>query len=126
MAKKAGVGIGTLYRRFPSWAELIVAVYEPAINGWANSNQEALKESDPCDGLGNVLTGLFDLQFSFRGYADVMTMSFPLSPEFESTRLRGVEGLRVMTRRAKRRGCLRKDYSPLDLMIFMAANTGKH
>lgn len=124
VARNAGVGIGTLYRRFPSRAELIVAVYEPAMHAWAGSIQDALKESDACDGLRNVLRGLFDLQFTFRGYADVMTMTFPLSPEFESTRMRGVEGLRVLTRRAKRQGCLRKDYSPMDLMIFMMANAG--
>jgi AcrR family transcriptional regulator len=124
VARMAGVGIGTLYRRFPSRAELIVAVYEPALNAWADSIREALSASDPCVGLRNVLTGLFELQFTCRGYADVMTMSFPLSPEFESTRMRGVEDLRVLTRRAKRSGCLRKDYSPMDLMIFMMANAG--
>ncbi|MDO9485621.1 MAG: TetR/AcrR family transcriptional regulator [Actinomycetota bacterium] len=124
VAKLAGVGIGTLYRRFPSRAELIVAVYEPAIIAWTDSIEDALTLSDPCEGLTNVLSGLFDLQFSYRGYAEVMTMGFPLSPEFEETRMRGVEGLRVLTARAKRRGCLRKDYSPRDLLIFMMANAG--
>ncbi len=124
VAKRAGVGIGTLYRRFPSRAELIVAVYEPAIEAWAASIDDALASKDPCAGLRTVLAGLFELQFTFRGFADVMTMTFPLSPEFEATRMRGVEGLRVLTKRAKRRGCLRTDYSPMDLMIFMMANAG--
>ena len=124
VAKSAGVGIGTLYRRFPSRAQLIVAVYEPAISAWTHSIQDALAAKDPCKGLQAVLTGLFELQFTFRGFADVMTMSFPLSPEFEATRMRGVEGLRVLTKRARRSGCLRSDYSPMDLMIFMMANAG--
>lgn len=124
VAKRAGVGIGTLYRRFPTRAELIVAVYEPAMELWATSIESALGLSDSCSGLKKVLAGLFELQFTYRGFADVMTMPFPLSPEFEATRMRGVEGWRILTQQAKKAGCLRTDYSPRDLLIFMMANAG--
>ena len=124
IAKRAGVGIGTLYRRFPTRAGLIAAVYEPAVEQWAVSVEEAMAHEDPMAGLRQVFTDLFDLQFSYRGFAAVMTMGFPMSPDFEATRMRGVAGMRKLTRKAKATGCLRSDYSTRDLLIFMLANAG--
>ena len=124
IAKRAGVGIGTLYRRFPTRADLIVAVYEPAIERWAASIDDALLRSEPCKGVKAVLTGLFDLQFTYRGFAEVMTMSFPKSPEFEARRMRGAHGMRELVQLAQKSGCLHKDFSPRDVLIFMMANAG--
>lgn len=124
VARRAGVGIGTVYRKFPTRADLLATVYEPAITSWATCVDDGLHHDDPCRALSDVYSCVAELQFDYRGFADVMTMPFPSAPEFEDTRMRAVAGMRTLALRAKRRQCLQRDYSPRDFLIFIMANEG--
>jgi AcrR family transcriptional regulator len=46
IAKRAGVGIGTIYRHFPTRADLIVAVYRHQVEACAAAGPALLAESD--------------------------------------------------------------------------------
>jgi AcrR family transcriptional regulator len=51
IAKKAGVGPGTLYRHFPSREALVLAVYQEDIQTLANAASELLAQHDPLQAL---------------------------------------------------------------------------
>src|SRR3954468_12890029 len=51
IAKKAGVGPGTLYRHFPNREALVLAVYRPHVQQRADSAPALLGEHPPLDAL---------------------------------------------------------------------------
>jgi len=51
IAKRAGVGIGTLYRHFPTRLALMEAVYRDEVDDLGASTERLLEEADPWDGL---------------------------------------------------------------------------
>src|SRR3954449_3050134 len=56
IARRAGVGIGTLYRHFPTRADLIEAVYVEEVEGLARSAENRANES-PWNALADWLHG---------------------------------------------------------------------
>ncbi len=51
IARRAGVGIGTLYRHFPTRLALLEAVYRDEVDDLADRSAELLEDADPWDGL---------------------------------------------------------------------------
>src|SRR5262249_53292394 len=52
IARQAGVGIGTLYRHFPSRYDLIEAVYRQEVEVLCGGVDQLLADSEPVDALG--------------------------------------------------------------------------
>ncbi len=55
IAKRAGVGNATLYRHFPSRAELIVAVYASEVEALRQASDDLLEDPDPGQALTSWL-----------------------------------------------------------------------
>src|SRR3954471_17002002 len=51
IARRAGVGIGTLYRRYPPRPELIAAAFETKMTAYADIAQQAPADPDPWHGF---------------------------------------------------------------------------
>jgi AcrR family transcriptional regulator len=51
IARHAGVGVGTVYRRFPDKNELIDALFEDRLKALCAAAEAALASDDPWDGL---------------------------------------------------------------------------
>jgi AcrR family transcriptional regulator len=65
VARRAGVGIGTLYRRFPSRPELLRAVVVDALQRTAEAAEHALaEESDGFSALVRYMHAVLDLRVS--------------------------------------------------------------
>src|SRR3954453_13073586 len=64
IAKRAGVGVGTVYRRFPAKEELIAALFEDRIEDVIAIAQEALAEDHAWTGLEHFLHRTCELQFA--------------------------------------------------------------
>src|SRR3954453_7473491 len=69
IARRAGVGIGTLYRHFPTRAALIEAVYVEEVEALARSAAE-LAEDDPWDALIRWLHGFVGYTATKQALAD--------------------------------------------------------
>ena len=67
IAAHAGVGVGTVYRRFPDKDALIDALFEERIGEIAAVGQRALSASDPWEGLVDFLQQASALQARDRG-----------------------------------------------------------
>jgi AcrR family transcriptional regulator len=59
IAAKAGVGVGTIYRHFPTRADLIVAVYRHQVEACAEAGPELLANSDTPHAALERWIGLF-------------------------------------------------------------------
>jgi AcrR family transcriptional regulator len=124
VARRAGVGIATLYRRFPTRPELITCAFAAKMQDYADATDQALAFDDPWDGFRWYVERLCEMQAGDHGFTDVLTMTFPAAPEFEDVRDRTFLRFRELSKRAKRIGRLRRDFRTEDLPLILMANAG--
>jgi AcrR family transcriptional regulator len=89
VAAEAGVGIGTLYRRFPAREDLIEATYRNETERLCDSAAALLASRDPVDALREWMERFADYMLTKRGMADAL-------PAILAAR----EGLRAHSRQA--------------------------
>jgi AcrR family transcriptional regulator len=124
VARRAGVGIATLYRRFPTRPELITCAFTAKMQDYADATEEALGYDDPWEGFCWYVERLCEMQAGDHGFTEVLTLTFPSNAAFEEVRHRTFLRFRELTRRAKRAGRLRTDFSTEDLPLILMANAG--
>ncbi|NUO46716.1 MAG: TetR/AcrR family transcriptional regulator [Streptomyces sp.] len=124
VAREAGVGIATLFRHFPAKEELAAAVFADRMEAYAQATTEALANPDPWDGFTGYVQEVCTMQAADRGFADVMTMSFPGAPVLEELRAQAYQGFLELISRAKDSGQLREDFTSRDLVLLLMANAG--
>src|SRR5438132_13734134 len=72
IARRAGVGIATLYRRFPTRDALIEAVFEDHVASFVALAEEALQNEDPWVGFSTFIEQLCERQASDFGLKDLL------------------------------------------------------
>jgi AcrR family transcriptional regulator len=124
IAKHAGVGVGTLYRRYPSRADLIAAAFETKMTAYAEAAREALANPDPWLGFCGYVEQVCAMQAGDRGFTTVLTMTFPTAKQFEADRASAFADFTTLIARAKDAGRLRADFVTEDMPMFLMANAG--
>ena len=124
VAREAGVGIATLFRRFPTKEELVAAVFADRMDAYADAVATALDDPDPWHGLTGFIESVCAMQAADYGFADVLTMTFPTARGLEEPRREAYEAIVLIIDRAKAAGSLRADFSPEDLLLVYMANAG--
>ncbi len=124
VAHHAGVGIATLYRRFPTREDLIAASFERTMTEYADAIDEALRAPTAWAGFCGYVEQVCAMQAADRGLRDVLTLTFPRAGLFEAQRLRAYAGFTELVRRAQAEGALRSDFVPEDLLLLLLANAG--
>ncbi|GGZ56698.1 TetR family transcriptional regulator [Streptomyces bluensis] len=80
VAKRAGVGIGTLYRHFPNRYALMSAVFEDAVGQLLARSRELLDDPQPCGALVTWLRDIIRHAGEYRGLSRaLMTVSYSAS-----------------------------------------------
>jgi len=123
IARRAGVGIATLYRRFPSRVELLDAVLADTVQAHVDAAEQALAMDDPWEGFAFYLEQTCRLQAADRGLNDAMGMRFPRAATLEAARRRLFELVGQVVDRAQQSGQLRADLTLEDLAFVTWANT---
>jgi AcrR family transcriptional regulator len=123
IARRAGVGIATLYRRFPNRVELLDAVLADTVQAHVEAAEHALDMDDPWDGFAFYLEQTCQLQAADRGLNDVMGMRFPRATATESAKTRLYELVGQVVDRAQQSGQLRADLTLEDLAFLNWGNT---
>ncbi|MEV5839378.1 TetR/AcrR family transcriptional regulator [Nocardia sp. NPDC052112] len=78
IAAKAGVGIGTIYRHFPTRADLIVAVYRHQVEACAEAGPTLLANSGtPHTALGQWINLFVDFLVTKHGLAEALQSDDP-------------------------------------------------
>src|SRR5882757_7401519 len=70
IARRAGVGVGTVYRRFPDKDDLIDALFENSIDDVVQMAEAALAFDDGWEGLRHFFVSVLELQAGDRGLYD--------------------------------------------------------
>ncbi|MBE2316138.1 TetR/AcrR family transcriptional regulator [Solirubrobacter sp. CPCC 204708] len=116
VAKRAGVGIGTLYRHFPTRDELVAAAYEAEVEDLRATADALLAEHPPDVALERWMDRFIDYTATKRGMAAALDADFKA---VQSGKIRGaVETLRAAGVEA---GVLRADVDADDVRAMMGA-----
>jgi AcrR family transcriptional regulator len=117
IAKKAGVGPGTLYRHFPTRDELIEAVYRTEVEKLAAAEQTFAQTMPPLEALRAWMLLFVDYIAAKKIIGPVLnSMAGGPSKIFEASHGQIWEAIRALVKRAIRSGDLRGDIDPIDLL----------
>src|SRR4051794_4136234 len=75
IARRAGVGNATLYRRFPTRRDLIAAVFAGRMSEYVELADEALRNPDPWQAFVGYLTRVCEVQATDRGLSELLVTS---------------------------------------------------
>ncbi len=124
VAQHAGVGIATLYRRFPSRDDLVAACFERRLAEYAQAAEDALGAANGWAGFRAYVERICAMQAADRGLTDVLTRTFPRAKALEAHRRRGFAHLVRLIERAQVEGALRPDVTTEDIALLLMANAG--
>jgi AcrR family transcriptional regulator len=117
IAKRAGVGPGTLYRHFPTRDELLEAVYRTEVEKLAAAERKFAETLPPIDALRSWMLLFVDLIATKRIIAPaLLTLAGGKSKMFEASHGQMWEAIRALVKRAIKSGDIRKDLDPIDLL----------
>jgi len=121
IAARAGVGIATLYRRFPTREKLVAAALVEKVAEYAEAARQALATTDPWDGFAGVVERICELQAGDRGLSDLLSMTLSADEQVEELRRAANDLLISVIDRAKAAGRLREDFVGEDLVLLLIA-----
>ena len=113
IARHAGVGVGTVYRRFPDKELLIDALFEQRIESMCAIAAEALAIDDPWDGFVFFFEQGSQLQARDRGLKELLTCSTHGGGGVAEAQARLRTLVTALFDRAKAAGVVRADADPL-------------
>ncbi|HWC82168.1 MAG TPA: helix-turn-helix domain-containing protein [Pseudonocardiaceae bacterium] len=118
IAARAGVGMGTIYRHFPTRADLIIAVYRHQVEACAAAGPELLAASaSPHAALAQWINLFVDFLVTKHGLASVLRSDEPGFDALHSYFLdRLVPVCGQLLKAAAQAGEVRSDLRPLELM----------
>ncbi|MFI7024179.1 TetR/AcrR family transcriptional regulator [Micromonospora sp. NPDC049900] len=119
VARQAGVGVGTVYRRFPTKESLLAAALEESLERHAASIEAALHAPTDWDGLVRFLCRAAQLHATDRGVRDV-----ELGAGFDERYLAQIRDrimpiIRQLVARAHAEGTLRPDVTAEDIPVLL-------
>jgi AcrR family transcriptional regulator len=113
VARRAGVGERTLYRRFPTKGELVRAALDQCIAEDLTPTIEAVRGAeDPLEGLALLIDAAISLGARERNLLTAARRAGSLTPDV-STAL--YDALKDLAERGQRAGVVRADLAPADL-----------
>lgn len=124
IARRAGVGVATLYRRFPTRETLVAEAFSEEMSTCAGLLDRALADADPWRAFCRVVIEVCAMQARDQGFSAAFVTAFPHSAGFAALRERTERGLAELVRRAQAAGDLRADFDVADLAIVLQANRG--
>jgi AcrR family transcriptional regulator len=120
VARAAGVGIGTLYRHFPTREALYEAVYSREVGDLVALSASLAEGTDAVEALRRWLRAMIDLVATKKGMIDALALTAdttsPISARL-STRL--ADALGSMIDRAEKEGRVRGDVSGEEVLLAL-------
>ncbi len=118
VAARAGVGVGTVYRRYPNKAALLDELFEQRIAELASIADEAAAEADAWRALTRFLERLEELLAADRALEHLVVGAGPGQERVARARERLRAPVAALVERAKAAGRLRADVEAADISIL--------
>jgi AcrR family transcriptional regulator len=117
VARRAGVGIGTLYRHFPTREALYEAVYRREVEQLAELARQLAAEGPPLEGLRRLVQALLELVATKKGMAAALALAAHKPPDLMAyTTARLQEAIGMLLLPAAAAGEIRRDIGADDLL----------
>jgi AcrR family transcriptional regulator len=117
VARRAGVGIGTLYRHFPTREALYEAVYRREVEQLGDLAEQLKNEPKPVDALRRWLRSNVEFVATKKGMSAALALAAQASSELKSYSFdRLTKAVGALLGRAVASGEIRADVSPEDLI----------
>jgi AcrR family transcriptional regulator len=118
IARRAGVGEATLFRRFPTKDDLIDAIIETRMEGVAALADTAASDPDPGAALERFMQDLVKQFSRDRGFFEAAGERCITDPRFQPLRERATEAVGRLLKGAQDAGAVRRDLSPADISFL--------
>jgi AcrR family transcriptional regulator len=123
IAHRAGVGVGTAYRRFANKEEVIDAYFERKLDEVAELAEAAFHDPDPWHGLVTYLEQASALQMRDRGLMQIFRNPARGQQRVAEASARIAPLIVALVERAREAGTLRADFEGTDLPMIQLSLT---
>ncbi|WP_284293551.1 TetR/AcrR family transcriptional regulator [Luteimicrobium album] len=124
IARRAGVGPATLYRRFPTRQALVDEAFADELRACERIVEDGCSDPDPWRGFRTVVEELTVLNSRNRGFVDAFMSANPHADAFVAHRAALLRRLVALGVRAQAVDGLRRDYELDDLLLVLMAGRG--
>ena len=126
VAREAGVGIGTLYRRFPTRDRLVEAVFEQKMKRYAErvAFEADRAKTDAWGAFSTYVMFILEQQADDQAFSEVTIAPLTGSAVFAEYHDSALRSSLLLVHRAKRAGAVRPDFEHNDLGLLLLANAG--
>jgi len=118
IARLAGVGRGTVFRRFPTKEHLIAAVVVDRMHQASARGRELLADPDPGQALFDLLAAMVQAAQTDRALFEAVDDIFLANDDIRMAHADLVEVIDQLLRRAQDAGAVRDDVGALDLLMM--------
>jgi AcrR family transcriptional regulator len=122
IARAAGVGMGTLYRHFPTKDQLVEAVLADVQEDWVHTTQELLTTNDPWPALCRFMEDTLTRHAAHRGLLESFGTGFRALPSEQAVNRTSIEPvIAELVAGARAQGKLRDDVTSEDIGLLLIA-----
>jgi AcrR family transcriptional regulator len=121
IARRAGVGNATLYRRFPTREDLYEAVFANMGVPMREAAARALLVEDPWAAFSGYIEEITESCASDRGFSDLIMAGMAKSAVLNKIRMESDEVIRELLARGQRAGAIRPDIYLEDIFLAFCA-----
>ena len=118
VAHHAGLGVGTVYRRFPTKEDLFEAIFEEGIDQLTDLAESALCQANSWHGFEWFVTLMCEMTAMDRGMREIVFSKTCGGNRLDAARDRLVPALSKLVERAQNDGHLRPEISATDMPIL--------
>jgi AcrR family transcriptional regulator len=118
VAERAGVGVATVYRRFPDKEALVEDLFTERLDTLVGFAELALAEPDPWTGLATFLENAASVMAGDRGLRQILMFATYGRDRVASARACMLPLVTSLVQRAQESGDVRADLSPTDIPLI--------
>ena len=128
VADRAGVGVGTVYRRFPDKEALVEALFTERLDALVGFAEQALTDPDPWAGLTSFIERAAAMMAGDRGMRQIFMYATYGRDRVDRARARMLPVVSAMLERAQAAGQVRADLRPTDIPLieFMLCSAAEY
>jgi len=121
IARRAGLGKATIFRRFGDKNHLLAALACDRLTGMAELGEQLASDPDAGSALRRFMAAAVEQQVSDRALCQAIGGLSRLEPDVHEAKSRLIRAADALLREAQHQGAIRTDLTTLDVMLLVAA-----